>query len=253
MALITRDAVLSKLVARGLIPADYEHSQNYYSRYGQFITNNIVIQEDSQEDSQDVLPRWQEPIPGLHPSEGGFAPGVSQHHDGHKRWYRNDSSIVEIHLADGIEWHMSRVLVGQPCWPSGSGIAFAATLETTMNNLGMELTVLDDPTTMLCICKPIDHMPFPVFRKTFRYWLICNTTDIGGMTPAIKPGVLPVGLNDKPHPIFFDLTFDASLPKVRLGLNNETCNEAWDSCANSHEWITRETFEILWHQYRSEI
>ena len=249
MSLITEEAVHAQLVGRGIISEDLEPSQYHYSRYGQFRPTDI---DDEEENDVYVCTRWQEPIPGLHLTPGGFDPALTLQFGG---WYDHHSSMAEIHLADGIEWHISRVIFGQPYLRHGDGLVMEASLAKSMYTLGMEVTVLDEENmswyntnTKLCICKPINPMPFYVFRKTFRYWLICNTTE--GMTPSIKLGVLPDTAVHPQH-IFFDLILDASLQSVRLGLNNESCDEALNSCASaSPEFITRETFELLWHKYR---
>ena len=161
--------------------------------------------------------------------------------------------MVEIHRRDGIEWHLTRVLLSQPY--VGASI-LQHTAKEVHENLDLNLTVVNmawyHPTATLGVYTPRFPLTFRDFRRTFRYWMISNVepTDTVPMY-KFRSGVLPSTVAP-PTELFFDLLRCGNISNVVLGLHPLTAHEAWDALP-SHMGIDYDTFVFLWSAYRASL
>ena len=113
---------------------------------------------------------------------------------------------------------------------------------------------------------------YETFKKTFRYFLLRYSSFAGPhdeLPTHFKDNVTQPGgyfHNIQPGFVFFDILQDASEKMVRLGLNNETTDEAWATMINQcvgvdddvfpidallDDFIDRNDFDRIWALYRS--
>jgi len=192
---------------------------------------------------------WQEPIPGRkHFMFGGFMPPEPLD--------ENQGLMVEIAYADGMEWHMTRIVHAHP---SRCGNDLYCNVDDLMINEQIKLSIIEDlpwdehggREGTFCIMGHTMPISFTDFRKTFRYWLICNSLHGGRLNRSWRI-TIPSPLV-QPSQSFFDFIHSPNERCVRIGLIG---GKALDT---DKDWMLqssfntnldmRATFEYLWSQY----
>ena len=193
--------------------------------------------------------KWSQPIPGnLRPFDG-FDPRDVPNPP--VNLCKRVGWMAEVRSRDGVEWKMARVLHSQPHgrWRDiGEGDALIDA-NVRLHIVEQRHLSWHSDEHMLCLMQAPEPIPFDVFRRTFRYWLILNVMDPrhddewqlrGGLLPATLP---------QPDPKFFDLLFCADETSVRFGLD-DTGDRVYGKLEFPKQFIERETFACLWGQYR---
>jgi len=181
---------------------------------------------------------------------------------------RNFTSMVEVHIRDGIEWRMHRVLFSQPYAPRNRIHSNSNRLtERVRTNLGLDMRVFEDqawdhPCTPLCVFIPSNPISFSTFRRTFRYWIIINLdfeymrkNRASGNRYRLRNNLLPNAfLHDKDSMEYYNFwsIIDCVDPK-RISLDSRQSTEnAW-KIVHPHtaysESILYATFKVLWSKY----
>lgn len=251
---VTKQSALDELILQGVAQPTWQLAPRpmSYSRHGRWDSDS----DDDSDDDQDMRPViWNEPIPGRNPQEpySGFdTDWVSRKFDDHS------ITLYEVNASDGIEVRQARAIFSNPYRGAVAHGVDNNTLQR-MQTFGMELWVSTDANLSwysqggndiaTCIFKELNPMPYETFKKTFRYFLLRHTIPPTATQSArLKANVLPATAT-QPEDYFFDQLADTSESSVRLGLNNETADQAW-AYLPGRSYIARATFFQIWALYR---
>lgn len=215
------------------------------------------IMEDEETGAGQVV-GWAEPIPGNATPWNGFdlrdVREMTVGIDDHVGW------MAEVHSCDGVEWTIARVVHSQPYGPLDR-VDRLREYTTPLLDLNIHLHVVEEPhlswyaprESTLCIMQHTTPMPFDMFRRTFRYWLILNVLVPPHRNKWFHEWRLRDGLLPATHPLpdftFFDILFCADETSVRFGLD-DTGDAVYSKSEFPSDLIPRETFNCLWDMYR---
>ena len=166
---LMRTRVFAELVRRGILAPTHVADSRSYSKFASFVVESRDTRASTLE-----TPVWHEPIPSVEGDNASFnGYGGFPVQTGTEEWWDHSTHVIEVCHGDGIEWRMTRAIIGQPYINKVSDSTYQA-----MAKQRMKLHVFDEPdmswylpgSSTLFLCQPIDPMPFAVFRRTFRYW-----------------------------------------------------------------------------------
>lgn len=245
MPILPRDDAIQELKNRNLIPE-------------QLYLNSGSVTTPRREAREGGMYIWNEPIPGNYPV--GSVHEYSGINTTTIPFCDHDNCMVEVHICDGFEWRLNRVIFSQTYAPSET----LKNSEATVTNLGLRMTVVEDIKwynnhCTLCMYRATREMNFATFRRTFRYWLILHMDHdeysriflTNHHQNTVMSGVLPHWLQ-APRVQFFDTAMCADLASVRLGLGqDDTLANVFDFLISKCYCVELDTFTYIWYEYRA--
>ena len=250
---------IAELVRLGIVEPTWIIPPTPYGVHGDWDDDDDgvgAIDDDGQEvgDWWEPIVWWNEPFPGRDPTfrYDGFDPDRI----GGGRFSENHVLLAERNESDGIRVWQARAIFANPCGNAvhedvAAGVSHARAF-------GMELFVIPDNPELrwyssdaaACVFRELHPLPYTTFKRTFRYFLLRKTAHPTAATGAarLKPGVLP-DTAIQPQLQFFQILACASEDVVRLGLADETAEQAW-AWLPVALYVSWDTFCLLWALYR---
>ena len=261
---VTKQSALDELILRGVAQPTWQLAPGSisYSSLAEWDSDDDEDNDDDCDDPSTRPLRWNEPMPGRNPQEphSGFDPSwVSRRFESHEV----SITLYEVNASDGIEVCQARAIFSnlsrRAIAPAIANGVDKNTLQS-LQTLGMALWLSVDRNlnwysplasheVATHIVKELAPMPYGTFKKTFRYFLLMYTDPRRPRGKRLKANVSTITATQL-EDYFFDHLADSSESSVRLGLNNETADQAWAHLPGDHR-IARATFNQLWALYRS--
>jgi MoaA/NifB/PqqE/SkfB family radical SAM enzyme len=108
---------------------------------------------------------WFEPIPAVstEPSYGIQYTEIPSDHL---------ETLYEVVERDGVTWHLARAIISQPYHSLHFESDKLKSMCLKVDRLDDRLSWYEGRPTAVYVYQPVYPVPFDLFRKTFRYWLI---------------------------------------------------------------------------------